>query len=106
MIVPPVRLVLAFFPVHARALEGQVAVRLVLVPHERVGAYNTALLQVSTATEVARIVRAAAAVVNGRLRIRAKRARSRHDAALRVSGEDLVRRLALLDPSDKRIEQV
>src|SRR5262245_56894933 len=103
MIVSPVRLVLAFFTVHARALEGQVAVRLVLVLHERVGAYNTALLQVSTAAEVARIVRTAAALVDSRLRIRAKRARSyRH----RARGEDLFRRNTLLDPVHERTEQI
>src|SRR5439155_10024449 len=88
-------------------------------PEKSSGPFTSCLYFVSTSTQttsgasrsppqwkVGRVVGAAAAVVDGGLRIRAQRPRPRDDAAARGLRADLRRRHSVFDPVDEGIEQV
>src|SRR5439155_5850492 len=92
--------------VHTRAGKVERALHLVLVFREHVNADDLGRLQIAAAMEVGRVVGAAAAVVDGGLRIRAQRPRPRDDAAARGLRADLRRRHSVFDPVDEGIEQV
>ena len=77
-----------------------------LIFHEHVGADDAPLLEVSAAAKVRRVVGAAAAVVDRRLRIGTQRPATRDHAARRGRREDRFRRDAVLDPINERAEQV
>src|SRR5262249_46062229 len=78
------------------------ALHLALVLRQHVGANYLGRLEIAAAVEAGRDVRAARAVVDGRLWIRTQRAR---DAARALRG-DLLRRRTVLHPVHERVEQV
>src|SRR5882672_996216 len=77
--------------VEAAAPEVEATAGLVLVPRQRVAAHYRGLLQVAAAMEAGGVVRAAAAVVDRGLGVRAQRAAARDRAVRRGRGEDLLR---------------
>src|SRR5882672_466398 len=86
-------------------VEVERAVHLMFVLGQHAVADHVARLEVATAEEVVGIVRAAAAAIEGGLRIRAQRPRAR-DASDRVLCEDGLGRIVVLDPRHERAEQV